>query len=220
MKVETLNDMLANLQVGDLTRRSFLQRAAAIGISTATANALVQSVGAQTASPESGTPEATPGASPVAGGAVTKSITREEYLAALETTFAFEKPEHTGGQAIYVSTVDMKTLNPAIRADVAALFVIGNIFNSLVTQSPIDGSIVPDLANYWDVSEDGLTYTFYLNKDAKWHDGKPVTADDVVFTYASVMDEQGLSPIRAISCRWSRAAVPLMPIPSRWWPPG
>lgn len=92
MKVETLNDMLANLRGGDLTRRSFLQRAAAIGISAATATALVESVGAQTASPESGTPEATPGASPVAGGggAVTRSITRDEYLAALEAKFAFE----------------------------------------------------------------------------------------------------------------------------------
>ena len=197
MKVETLNDMLANLRGGDLTRRSFLQRAAAVGISAATATALVESVGAQTASPESGTPEATPGASPVAGGVVTRSITREEYLAALEAKFAFEKPEHTGGQAIYVSTVDMKTLNPAIRADVAALFVIGNIFNGLVNQSPIDGSIVPELADYWDVSADGLTYTFSMNKDAAWHDGKPVTADDVVFTYASVMDEKGLSPVRA-----------------------
>jgi peptide/nickel transport system substrate-binding protein len=40
----------------------------------------------------------------------------------------------------------------------------------------------------WDVSEDGTTYTFHINEDAKWHDGEPVTAKDVVFTYKLVAD--------------------------------
>ncbi len=200
MNAETLNDMLFDVRRGDLSRRVFLRRAATIGISATSAIALLESVGAQLSSPVASpgaTPAASPGASPVATGPATRSISRDEYLAALETTFAFEKPANAGGQVIYVSTIDMKTLNPAIRADVAALFVIGNIFNGLVTQSPIDGSIVPDLADYWEVAADGLTYTFYLNKDATWHDGQPVTAEDVVFTYDSVLDETGLSPVRA-----------------------
>lgn len=45
-----------------------------------------------------------------------------------------------------------------------------------------DGTIKPALAERWESSADGLTYTFYLNKKAKWHDGKPVTAKDVAFT--------------------------------------
>jgi len=42
--------------------------------------------------------------------------------------------------------------------------------------------IIPSLADSWDVSPDATTFTFHLNKDAKWSDGQPVTADDVVYT--------------------------------------
>jgi peptide/nickel transport system substrate-binding protein len=48
-----------------------------------------------------------------------------------------------------------------------------------------DSTIVPFLAT-WDLSADGTTYTFHLNANAKWHDGQPVTAKDVVFTYELV----------------------------------
>ena len=44
------------------------------------------------------------------------------------------------------------------------------------------GSLAPQLAERYEVSEDGLTYTFYLRKNLQWHDGAPLTADDVVFT--------------------------------------
>lgn len=47
---------------------------------------------------------------------------------------------------------------------------------------------VPELAQKWDISEDGLNYTFYLDPKAKWHDGKPVTAKDVAFTFQLAAD--------------------------------
>ncbi len=45
-----------------------------------------------------------------------------------------------------------------------------------------DGKVEAALAEKWDISPDGMVYTFYLNPKAKWHDGKPVTAKDVAFT--------------------------------------
>jgi len=48
----------------------------------------------------------------------------------------------------------------------------------------LDGSTYrPELAESWDVSDDGLTWTFHLRPGATWHDGEPVTASDVAFTY-------------------------------------
>ena len=47
-----------------------------------------------------------------------------------------------------------------------------------------------DLAERWEISEDGKTYTVYLKSDKKWDDGKPVTADDVVFTYKITQSEE------------------------------
>ena len=55
-------------------------------------------------------------------------------------------------------------------------------FNQLIQYDPINiTEITGDLASSWEVSEDGLNYTFTLH-DANWHDGQPVTADDIVFT--------------------------------------
>ena len=53
---------------------------------------------------------------------------------------------------------------------------------TLVGADPFDGTIVPGLADSYEIAPDGVTYTFNLNKDAKWHDGTPLTAADVAFT--------------------------------------
>jgi len=50
------------------------------------------------------------------------------------------------------------------------------------------GEIVPDLALGWEISDDGLTYTFHLRRGVRWHDGRIFTADDVVFTIRAMQD--------------------------------
>lgn len=55
------------------------------------------------------------------------------------------------------------------------------IFDGLIEKD--DRGIIPWLAKEWTISEDGKTYTFMLQKDVKWHDGKPFTAEDVKFSY-------------------------------------
>jgi peptide/nickel transport system substrate-binding protein len=61
------------------------------------------------------------------------------------------------------------------------------IFSGL-TRLGTDGTVQPDLAESWDISEDGLTYTFHLRPRVTWHDGEPFTADDVLLTYAAIQD--------------------------------
>lgn len=55
------------------------------------------------------------------------------------------------------------------------------IFSGL-TRVEAGGDILPNLAQKWEISADGLIYTFRLRQDARWHDGQPFTAQDVVFT--------------------------------------
>ncbi|MES2088265.1 MAG: ABC transporter substrate-binding protein [Patescibacteria group bacterium] len=63
---------------------------------------------------------------------------------------------------------------------------------------PIDnGTLVPNLAESYSISEDGLTYTFVLKKGLTFHDGSPITADDVVFTIGKAQDPTLKSPKRA-----------------------
>ncbi len=55
------------------------------------------------------------------------------------------------------------------------------IFSGL-TRAEANGDIVPDLTQVWEISEDGQSFTFYLRRNVRWHDGTPFTAQDVVFT--------------------------------------
>jgi peptide/nickel transport system substrate-binding protein len=56
-----------------------------------------------------------------------------------------------------------------------------NIFEGLTRFGP-DGSVLPGLAHAWDLSDDGLTYTFHLREGVQFHDGTPFSAEDVVFS--------------------------------------
>lgn len=65
----------------------------------------------------------------------------------------------------------------------------GPMYDNLIMFNPIKpDEIVPDLAHKWDLSPDGKTYTFYLNKDVKFHNGNALTAGDVKFTLERVME--------------------------------
>ena len=66
--------------------------------------------------------------------------------------------------------------------------VHSELIYSTLTRQDKDGGIVPGLAEKWDIAPDGLTYTFSINPKATWHDGKPVTADDVAFSLTSLSD--------------------------------
>ena len=57
--------------------------------------------------------------------------------------------------------------------------------------------LAPDLAEKWEKSQDGKTYTFVLKDNLKWHDGEPLTADDVIFTFQSLNDRNFKSPLLA-----------------------
>jgi peptide/nickel transport system substrate-binding protein len=58
-----------------------------------------------------------------------------------------------------------------------------------------NGEILPRLAEKWEHDASGKVWTFYLRKNAKWHDGKPFTADDVVFTFNKIFDPALASPL-------------------------
>ena len=73
---------------------------------------------------------------------------------------------------------DPPTLDPHLTTDSDSSNIVVEIFGGLVTIDP-ELNIVPDLAESWDISPDGRVYTFHLRRDAKFHDGKPVTAEDV-----------------------------------------
>lgn len=68
------------------------------------------------------------------------------------------------------------------------------------------GNVLPDLARRWQVSPDGLTYTFYLDESATWQDGSPITSADVAFTIGLLQDQKYPGP-PDIHSLWSQVKV-------------
>ncbi len=159
---------------------------------------MVPAVGAQDATPGVGSPvaspEASPGASPMAGTPtatyeVQTSISREEYARQMLEAYPMEEPASQGGEVIWGELSDLSTVNPMVAADEPSNpFLYTLIYESLTSTSPVNGQPVPGLADRWERAADGVTYTFHLNQDAKWHDGTDFTAEDVRMSLDAQLD--------------------------------
>jgi peptide/nickel transport system substrate-binding protein len=71
--------------------------------------------------------------------------------------------------------------------------LVALVFSGLVRNGP-SGTLLPDLAESWTVDDTGGIWTFELREDARWHDGEPVTAEDVVFTIRTLQDPDYTGP--------------------------
>ncbi len=86
------------------------------------------------------------------------------------------------------------TLDPMRSAAAGNIETYGQLYARLLQRNPSSGELEPGLAESWEISEDGTTYTFHL-RDAKFSDGSPITADDVAFSLERIRtDKQSAYP--------------------------
>ncbi len=90
--------------------------------------------------------------------------------------------------------VGLKTISPLVSSDVYAATVQDYVLESLLVRSPQTLEWEGLLARDWQVSDDGLTIEFELRDNLTFSDGKPLTADDVAFTFEFTMDERIAAP--------------------------
>ena len=83
------------------------------------------------------------------------------------------------------------TMDPPQITDLNSARVTKRIFEGLVAQELGTYKLVPGLARSWDISKDGLTYTFNLRPNVTFHDGTPLNAEAVKFCYERQLNEQG-----------------------------
>ncbi len=95
-------------------------------------------------------------------------------------------PGKEGGILKRALAGDAKTFNPVMAQETTSTAVIGVLFNGLTKTNVKTLLPEPDLAYKWERNKEGTIWRFYIREDAKWFDGKPVTADDVVFTYNQI----------------------------------
>ncbi len=115
-------------------------------------------------------------------------------LAKINSSFMVSVP--VNGGTLTEGIVGMPTLvNPVLSLSRADDDITSIVYSGLMRKS-IEGDFIPDLAESYSISEDGLIYTFMINPKARFHDGEKVTADDILFTIEKIKDPLIKSPHR------------------------
>ena len=115
-------------------------------------------------------PQAQPGAAP---------------SASVAATAAAAATPRRGGTWVALLSADPSSLNPNLVTDLSSIRAASGLYSALIwLNEKLEPQ--PDLADSWTISPDGLKYEFKLNKNAKFHDGSPVTSADVKFTIEEV----------------------------------
>jgi oligopeptide transport system substrate-binding protein len=89
---------------------------------------------------------------------------------------------------------DPATLDPALLTDIYGGAIVRRIFNGLL-QFDVNLRPVPDLAEFWETSRDGLTWTFTLRRGVKFHHGREMTAQDVVYSFTRLLNPDKSLPV-------------------------
>ncbi|MBF0329692.1 MAG: ABC transporter substrate-binding protein [Nitrospirae bacterium] len=98
------------------------------------------------------------------------------------------------GFVYYRINANPTTLDPALIVDVTGASIAAKLFNGLVKLDE-NLNIVPDIAERWQISNDGLRYTFFLRKDVRFKNGRIANAHDFKFSYERVLHPDSKSPV-------------------------
>ena len=203
----------------ELSRRALLKRAAAGGISMAAVISLLEACGGSSSTPAAttaatGTSSSGAGGStataaatsapaaagsPVASAAATSSgaatpSAQGTQSSTVSKTFNIEPAKSKGGQLVWGSSSDAQTANSILSKDTTSGLIISMMFNGIMRTDPTNAQPIGDLAKSFEVTPDGMKYSFVLLDGVKFHDGQALTANDVKFTYDMAMNGATGSP--------------------------
>ena len=129
----------------------------------------------------------------------TPAPTEEPTTDAAPTAAAAAADEETSSEELSGGVfrrlwADPPTLDPHLTSDTTSAGLVVEIFSGLVALNT-DLQLVPDIAESWEINEDGTVYTFHIRDDAKFHDGKRVTADDFKWSMQRAAHPDTASPV-------------------------
>jgi len=103
-------------------------------------------------------------------------------------------PALAGGTLTRAAGGEPQTLDPQQTTSGLEIAIESDLFEGLTTHGP-DGAVLPGVAERWESSADGKSWTFHLRADARWSNGMPVTAEDFVYALHRELDPQTHSPM-------------------------
>ena len=118
----------------------------------------------------------------------------------------------TSSTLVIANAVKVDTLDPEANSVNESIWLDQNLYSRLLQPNATGTGLLPDLASSWTISKDGLTYTFHLRPDAKFSNGTPVTASDVVYSIDRSRKFAGgwgflLTPVKTITASGAHTVV-------------
>jgi len=166
---ELENHYIDELVAGRLDRRTFLRRGAVMGMSASVMGAILAACGSANSTNKSSAAQSATNPSS-SGAGVTK-----------------------GGTLKLASTTPATAINPLLIDDAGGLCLIAQTGEFLTFDNNITLQLQPMLATSWKHNGDGTVWTFKLRSGVKFHNGQPMTADDVVYTFQQLSDPKNAS---------------------------
>lgn len=112
---------------------------------------------------------------------------------ATSDAMAADQCEKRGGVLRIADAVPIG-LDPYLTTSFSSMAVYEHMYNALLTQD-YDGNLMPDLAEKWEISDDGKAYTFHLRQGVKFHNGRELVADDVVYSLQRLLNSETQAPL-------------------------
>jgi oligopeptide transport system substrate-binding protein len=103
-------------------------------------------------------------------------------------------PAEAGGSLSRAAGAEPQTLDPHRTTSGLETAIESDLFEGLTARGP-DGRVLPGVAQRWEVSADGKSWTFHLRPDARWSNGVPLTAQDFVFAFQRELDARTHAPM-------------------------
>jgi peptide/nickel transport system substrate-binding protein len=172
-RTEKLAQLTRQIHDGTISRRAFMARALALGLSVSASDTVFRTYRA--------------GAQDQAENPITVTVGGTP-IAAVETDLTNATP---GGTFRFGRLEDSDVLDPVTTTLNTSIWYFMSIYDQLIRVAPDGISLEPSLAESWDISEDGLTYTFHLRPNVLFSDGTPMTSADVLYSWVRAANDPG-----------------------------
>ncbi len=170
-RTDQMSKLTRQIHDGVISRRTFLAKACALGMSLSTADMIFRTYRASAQDQAENPITVTVGGTPIP---------------AIEPDLSNATP---GGTLRFGRAEDSDNLDPVTNDGNRNIWYFMNIYDQLVQVGADGVSLVPGLAESWDISEDNLTYTFHLRPNVVFSDGTPMTSDDVLFSWVRAAND-------------------------------
>jgi len=104
-----------------------------------------------------------------------------------------------GGEVVCYQGPQPKSLNYYLDNNTFTALMFGSFFESLLDTDPMTADYTPGLAKRWSISDDKRSFTFWLDERARWSDGRPVSVEDVIWTFQALMNPSNMTGVHKVS---------------------